>query len=143
MYGFFFINNFNNNITDLKSIGDMNYNVDRLIRRVRVIAFFVMEENSSDAETIRTGILETIVRLETKYMPVLVKYTSEPTCSTPVLLYYNTQSNGSLDSTFVYFNGYELMSSIILWSKELFNNTSADQLILNEQSGNKITNDYR
>jgi len=77
VYGFIFIDNFNNNITDLKSIGDMNYNVDRLLRRSRVVGFYIMEKNAKEAEGIRIGILETIVRLETKYIPVLIKYTSE------------------------------------------------------------------
>ncbi|ORX87598.1 hypothetical protein BCR32DRAFT_147198 [Anaeromyces robustus] len=136
-YSFVFINNLNNNITDLKSIGDMNYNVDRLIRRSRIIGFFIMEENLNDAESIRLGILETIVRLEDKYLPVLKKYSSEEASTTPVLVYYNEMKNGTASNDYIHYNGYELMSEIILWAKELYN-TPTEQLILNEKTGKKI-----
>ncbi|OUM60063.1 hypothetical protein PIROE2DRAFT_14255 [Piromyces sp. E2] len=120
----------------------MNYNVDRLIRRSRVIGFFILEENYKDTESIRTGILETVVRLKTKYIPVLVKYTSEPASNTPVVVYYKNNINGTLTGTYVHYNGYELMSNFILWATQLYN-TPTEQLILDEKNGKSIFDDYR
>jgi len=142
VYGFIFIDNFNNNITDLKSIGDMNYNVDRLLRRSRVVGFYIMEKNAKEAEGIRIGILETIVRLETKYIPVLIKYTSEESSKTPIAIYYESQT-GPLRGYYQHVNGYELMKNIILWSKNLYD-VSTEELINKYGNGtNTIFNDYR
>ncbi|ORY19336.1 hypothetical protein LY90DRAFT_677099 [Neocallimastix californiae] len=121
-------------------IGDMNYNVDRLLRRSRIIGFFLMENNEKKAEKIREGILETIVRLETKYIPVLVKYSLDEVSDVPVIIYYNT--NEGLKSSYAHYNGYELMKEIIVWSKSLYN-TPSEELIRRAKNGSSIFDDYR
>jgi len=118
----------------------MDYNVDRLLRRSRIIGYYIMEKNYDESESFRLGILETVVRLETKYIPVLIKYTEHERSKTPVTVYYDTQSD-ELIGHYEHVNGYELMKYLILWSKSLYD-VSTEELIERYQNGTTIFDDH-
>ncbi|ORY19335.1 hypothetical protein LY90DRAFT_634880 [Neocallimastix californiae] len=140
VYCFLFLRGFNQNIKDLKLIGDMSYNINNLLRHSRIIGFFLMENDVEEAENLRTTILDTVDILDTKYIPVLVKHSLDKVSNTPVTIYFDV--DGTLKSTYSHFNGYELMKNIIIWSKNLYS-TQSEELINRAENGTSIFNDYR
>jgi len=142
MYGVNHTSNFMSSVQSVKTLGDMDYYLKDVILNIRFYSFAIITKDTDFIEKQKTILQERLDYINDNYMPILKPYAYAPKSSTQVIMYTNDIVDGDFESSFEYFNAFELMNNICLWINEIIN-ISSDEWIEKVNNGENILLDFR
>jgi len=135
-------NNFMSSVQSVQTLGDMDYYLKDVILNIQFYSFAIITKDTDYIEKQRAKLQEGLDFINDNYMPFLKPYANAPKSSTQVIMYTSDIVDGDFESSFEYFNAFELMNNMCLWVNEIIN-ISPDEWIEKVDKGENILLDFR
>ncbi|ORX43645.1 hypothetical protein BCR36DRAFT_373794 [Piromyces finnis] len=143
IFGFIHISNFESAINDIQILGDMDYHLKDTILNIRFYSFAIASKDLEFITLQRDNLKNKLDYMIEYYYPILKPYSNSEKSTTPVIMYTNEINNGIFkDTSYEYFNAFELMNSMNIWIKDIITITP-EEWIKKVDAGINVLFDFR